>query len=179
MTRGQNYPLFMTPGELNDMARPKNTPADVEPADLTDPAPVPAAAPPVPAAEDRTAALERQFEDLSAKYTNLLDRLADTAKTTAVPPGYRIVKDEPTAAERDAELAAAEREISRSTQERSQEAAFKQYPEGRHVYRVNLPDKNRHPELAIRADNETDAKARYLAVCGVRSTETELTVSRV
>lgn len=158
----------------------RNTQKVVEPADIEPVTPEdgPANVLPVPAAEDRLAALERLVQSQAATIDGFAALLKKKAEAVEVPAGFRLVKDEPTDKEREADLAAAEREISRGNDARSQDVAFDRYPNGRHVYRVHLPDKNGHPELAIRADTETDARARYLDVCGVRSTETQLSCQR-
>ncbi len=71
------------------------------------------------------------------------------------------------------------KEISKGNVVRTQEAADRQFPEGRKRYRCVLTDCNRHPEILVRADNETDAVGRYLAVCGINSAEKKVTLAEV
>ena len=61
----------------------------------------------------------------------------------------------------------------------TQEACDKMFVTGQHRFRCVLADGNRHPEIVVRADNEIDAAGRYKAVCGIRSAEKDVTVSRV
>jgi len=69
-------------------------------------------------------------------------------------------------------------EIEKGTQQRTQEVCDRDFPEGRFRWRCVLSDGNRHPELIVTADNETDAGARYLKVCGVTTHDKPVTVGR-
>lgn len=60
----------------------------------------------------------------------------------------------------------------------TQEAADRQFPGGKFRWWCVLPDRNGHPRILVSADNETDAKGRYLAVCGVNHTEKQVQVER-
>lgn len=130
--------------------------------------------PPPPAGGDRVAKLEAELAELRG-----LIRSAAAAGTVA-PAGYRLVPDEPTQdAKSLAEQAAIAAEIDKGVRRRTQEHADRLFPEGKHRWRVVLADGNGHPELVISAPTPTDAAARYLAVCGVNSSETKPTVDRV
>lgn len=78
----------------------------------------------------------------------------------------------------EAELEAAKIEIAKGKQQITQEAADRQFPGGKFRYRCHLADGNDLPAIAIGADNEVDAAARYLAVCGVRSSEKQVSVTK-
>lgn len=160
-----------TPGpELEDDERDHDGPdgTDLEPVGApangaTPVAPVGAA----PSSDDRVANLEAQLAELRA----LLSTSA--AAATIAPPGYKLVKDEPTQdAKSLAEQAAIKAEIDKGNVKRTQEHCNKLFPEGKHVFRCQLAaDRNGNPELMVRASNPTDAVARYLAACGINHTE--------
>lgn len=80
--------------------------------------------------------------------------------------------------EQKEKLAAIQAEIEKGNQARSQEECDRQFEGGRHRWKCVLPDGNGHPELIVSADNDTDAVARYLKVCGVTSHEKQVVVSR-
>jgi hypothetical protein len=123
-----------------------------------------------PAGGDKIAALERKVAELTARLE---------ATPLAAPPGYRLVP-EGESVEEKAERLLKEKtaEFDRGVQARSQDVADKAWPEGKHVYRCSLSDRNGHPELLIRANNPTDAKGRYFDVIGVTGSETKATIVR-
>jgi hypothetical protein len=127
-----------------------------------------------PADADRVSALERQLAELKA----MLSTAAPPG--TLAPPGYKLVPDVTSQDARSiAEQEHIKAEIDKGTKRRTQEHADRLFPEGKHVYRCVLAaDKNGHPELLIRAANETDAVGRYLAACGVNHTEHKVQVER-
>jgi hypothetical protein len=53
----------------------------------------------------------------------------------------------------------------------TQELCDKRYPSGRHTFECILDDGNMHPKIRVKADNEVDAAARYMSVCGINSAE--------
>lgn len=131
-------------------------------------------APAAPPEEDRVARLERELAELKG----LLSRSA--AAGTVAPPGYKLVRDEPTQdAKSLAEQAAIRAEIDKGTRRRTQEHCDRMFPEGKHVFRCVLAaDRNGNPELLVRASNPTDAVARYLAACGISHTEHKVECAR-
>lgn len=126
------------------------------------------------AEEGRVAKLERELAELKA----LLQTSA--AAGTVVPPGFRLVKDEPTQdAKSIAEQTEIRAEIDKGHQRRTQEHCDRLFPEGKHVFRCVLAaDKNGNPELLVRASTPTDAAARYLAACGINHTEHKVECAR-
>lgn len=102
-----------------------------------------------------------------------LDRLERQMASNAVN-APAVVQEEKSRREQDEW----KKELAKGTTGMTQDAADRRFPEGRHVFLCDLPDGNRHPTLSIRADNEVDAAARYLSVCGVRSAEKQVVVNR-
>lgn len=143
--------------------------------DREDAEPEAAVTPPAPAEEDRVARMERELADLKALVAQ------SAAAGTVVPPGFKLVKDEPTQdAKSLAEQAAIRAELDKGAQRRTQEHCDRLFPEGKHVYRCVLAaDRNGNPELLVRAANPTDAKARYLSACGINHTEHKVECARV
>lgn len=142
----------------------------------TDAGATPVSLPPgIPTDADRVARLEADIAEMRA-----LLRTSAAAGTLA-PPGYRLVPDVPSQdAKSLAEQEAIKAEIDKGNRRRTQEEADRRFPEGKHVWRCVLAaDKNGHPELLIRAANQTDAAARYLAACGINHTEHRVQVDRV
>jgi hypothetical protein len=102
-----------------------------------------------------------------------LGRIEAALRSGAVPAA-----DPEAEAQAQAELEAFRAEIAKGPARLTQEAADCMFPGGAHRWRCTLPDGNGHPELVIGADTKTDAKARYMAVCGIRSCETDVAVQR-
>lgn len=125
------------------------------------------AAPPVvpPAATDQAdviADLKQQVAELTRLVHNRTSPAAD-----AIPTDKSM--------EEQRQLIA---EIEKGVQVRTQEAADRQFPGGKFRFRCVLADGNGHPELVIGADGEVDAAARYMAVCGIRSSDKQAQVAR-
>lgn len=125
----------------------------------------PNASPGAPAANPRDA----KIEDLEVKIARLESLMSANAVNSA-----GAIQDEKSKAEQKLLQA----EVEKGNQRRSQEAADRQFPEGKHRWNCSLSDGNGHPALVISAENEVDAAARYMAVCGVRSSEKQVQVQR-
>ncbi len=126
------------------------------------------------ASPDEVAALRREVETLK-------DMLASSAAAgTVAPPGYKIVRDEvDQEAKSEAESEAIRQEIAKGVTKRTQEVADAKFPDGKNRYRCSLDaDKNGHPHLTINAANPTDARARYLDVCGINATEHKVSIAK-
>ena len=78
----------------------------------------------------------------------------------------------------ESELEAFKLELAKGREKLTQEAADRQFPGGKHRYLCHLADGNGHPQIAIGADNEVDAAGRYMAVCGINSSEKKVSVTK-
>lgn len=139
------------PGET--VAEVKSTPAPGAEADPRD---------------QRIADLELKLEAQAA----ILERLDAMLVSNAVNAGDALQE-----VKSKQEQEALKAEIDKGNVRRTQEACDREFS-GRHRYRCSLPDGNGHPEITVSADNEVDARGRYLSVCGIRSAEKEVLVVR-
>ena len=131
------------------------------------------AKPEAPAAKpdaDRILELEAKLEAQSAQ----IDQLLLNQKAGAIN-----AVDAQQDARSKAETDALRKEVEKGNQQRTQEVADRKYEYGKHRFKCVLADGNRHPEISVRADNEVDAKARYLDVCGILAAEKPVQIERV
>lgn len=124
----------------------------------------------VDAAPDRVAALESQLAELRA----LL--LAQRA-TPPMAENFRVVQVQDQKSMDEQKLFRAR--VERGNAAITQDTADEMFPTGTKTFLCELQDGNRHPKVRIRADHEVDAKGRYLAVCGVKSTDKPVVVTPV
>lgn len=154
---------------------------DKEPTpDVRAPVPPTPAAPPVtsPPVAPRAAAdprdeeiglLKEQLEQQSRQLTELFGMIKSGSVNVVEASQEKRSRDE-------FELLKAH--IDKGKERITQEECDRQFGFGRFRFRCALPDGNGHPQIVVSADNEVDARARYLAVCGVKGTDKEVSVTR-
>lgn len=143
---------------------------DTKPATTTEPE-VRAPQAPTAAPDPRDAqidALKEQLEEQSKQLTELFGMIKSGSVNVVEASQEKKSRDE---------LEALKAHIEKGKEQITQEECDRQFG-GRHRFRCVLPDGNGHPQIVVSADNEVDARARYLAVCGVKSTDKEVQVTR-
>jgi hypothetical protein len=100
----------------------------------------------------------------------------------AVPKGWKLVKDAPTAEEKSLkEQEHFRAEADKTMSQRCQEKALADYPyrDGDTWFRCRLADGNLLPSIVLPAAEKASARARYSELCGVRSSEREVGADRL
>jgi hypothetical protein len=173
------------PGPADDVTPADDAGADVAPPEANPTRPTPAAAggliteSPDPAPGTSGVGPVADAGVLAAMRAQI-DRLTaalGAGVPAAAPPGFKLVPDDGDEARRK-DLARLQADLERSVEARSQDEANRRYPEGKFVYRCSLPDKNGHPTLTIRAGDALSARAYYLDVIGVNSTDSQVLVEK-